>query len=184
MGSPANDVADWILMPWSTIPLIIITTVGVYSAIILLTRLNGLRSFSKMSGFDFAMTVAIGSLFATTIATGTPPLLQGVTALASIFACQRIVALLRTKEGVMRRLIDNEPMLLMDGATILHENLEQVRVTEKDLYGKLREANVVNLKQVRAVVFESTGDISVLCNLPDANDELSEEVMFGVQKRT
>ena len=183
MGSPANDVADWILMPWSTIPLIIITTVGVYSAIILFTRLNGLRSFSKMSGFDFAMTVAIGSLFATTIATGTPGMFQGITALATIFACQRIVAFLRSRDEDLRRLIDNEPVLLMDGATVLHENLARVRVTQKDLYGKLREANVVNLKQVRAVVFESTGDISVLCNLPNADDELSEEVMAGVVKQ-
>ena len=178
-----TEVAEWVLTPWSHVPLIILTTVGTYSAIVVLTRLNGLRSFSKMSGFDFAMTVAIGSLFATTIATGTPPLFQGVTALATIFACQRVVALARTKEGSLRRLIDNAPVLLMDGSTILHENLKQVRVTEKDLYGKLREANIVNLKQVRAVVFESTGDISVLCNLPDPNDELSDEVMTGVQKQ-
>lgn len=32
-----------------------------YVAVILLTRLAGVRSFSKMSGFDFAVTVAIGS---------------------------------------------------------------------------------------------------------------------------
>ena len=83
----------------------------------------------------------------------------------------------------MRRLIDNEPVLLMDGATILHENLERVRVTQKDLYGKLREANVVNLEQVRAVVFESTGDISVLCTAASAEATLSEEVMMGVRKR-
>ena len=178
-----TDVSAWLLTPWSHVPLVILTTVCVYSAIILLTRVNGLRSFSKMSGFDFAMTIAIGSLFATTIVTQTPPMLQGITALATIFACQRVVAFLRTQEGSFRRLIDNEPMLLMDGATVLHENLEKVRVTEKDLYGKLREANVVNLKQVRAVIFESTGDISVLCSLPDADDEISEEVLMGVQRQ-
>ena len=178
-----TDVADWVLTPWGNVPLIILTTVGIYATIILLTRLNGLRSFSKMSGFDFAMTVAIGSLFATTIATETPPLFQSAVALATIFACQRAVAFLRVRDSGLRRLIDNEPMLLMDGATVLHDNLAQVRVTEKDLYGKLREANVVNLKQVRAVVFESTGDISVLCSLPSADDEISEEVMTGVQKR-
>ncbi len=183
MGTEENTVADWLLMSWDKIPLIILTTVGVYSAIVLLTRLNGLRSFSKMSGFDFAMTVAIGSLFATTIATGTPPMLQGITALATIFACQRVVAFLRSRDEDLRNLIDNSPVLLMDGPTILHENLSRVRVTQKDLYGKLREANVVNLKQVRAVVLESTGDISVLCNLPDPDDELSEEVMTGVQKQ-
>lgn len=30
-------------------------------AIVLFTRLNGLRSFSKMSSFDFALTIALGS---------------------------------------------------------------------------------------------------------------------------
>ena len=50
----------------------------------------------------------------------------------------------------------------MDGPQILEQNLKKARVTKGDLRAKLREANVINLSQVRAVVFETTGDISVL----------------------
>lgn len=45
---------------------IVAATVVVYGAILYYTRLTGLRSFSKMSASDFAMTVAVGSLFAST----------------------------------------------------------------------------------------------------------------------
>jgi hypothetical protein len=41
-----------------------IAALGIYLAVIVATRVSGLRSFTKMSAFDFAMTVAIGSLIA------------------------------------------------------------------------------------------------------------------------
>ena len=50
----------------------------------------------------------------------------------------------------------------MKGSEILHENLKKSSVTEGDLRAKLREANVIELSEVRAVVFETTGDIAVL----------------------
>ncbi len=50
----------------------------------------------------------------------------------------------------------------MDGPTIIEDNLLKARVTKGDLRSKLREANVLDLSQVRAVVFETTGDVVVL----------------------
>ena len=44
----------------------------------------------------------------------------------------------------------------------MEENLLKARVTKGDLRSKLREANVIRLSQIRAVVFETTGDIVVL----------------------
>lgn len=58
--------------------------------------------------------------------------------------------------------MDNSPLLLMDGETIIEDNLQKARVTMGDLRSKLREANATRLSQVKAVVFETTGDISVL----------------------
>lgn len=43
-----------------------------YTMIGLTPRIVGLRSFSKMSAADFAMTVAVGSLFASTISLSAP----------------------------------------------------------------------------------------------------------------
>lgn len=62
----------------------------------------------------------------------------------------------------VRKFIDNQPTLLMRNGEIIDGSLEKCKVTLSDLKAKLREANVIQLSEVKAVVFESTGDISVL----------------------
>jgi len=47
--------------------MIVLSSFGIYSAVIIYTRIFGKRSFSKMSSSDFAMTVALGSITATII---------------------------------------------------------------------------------------------------------------------
>ena len=57
--------------------------------IIFLVRVVGLRSFSKMTNFDFVMTVAMGSLLAgASQSSEWTGLLQTLTAMASLFAVQ------------------------------------------------------------------------------------------------
>ncbi len=154
---------------------IILTAIGIYIAIIIFTRIAGKRSFSKMSSFDFAMTVALGSMVATTVLSKSVSLWEGVVGVAAIYVLQLFVAILR-RFKIVQNAVDNSPLMLMDGQTILHENLKKARVTEADLRSKLREANVIRLKEVRAVVFEATGDISVLHT--DKDDEELEDYLY------
>jgi uncharacterized membrane protein YcaP (DUF421 family) len=142
--------------------MVIISTVGIYVALILFTRIAGLRSFSKMSSFDFAITVAIGSIIASTILAEDPPLLQATVALGALYVVQMTVAAFRGKSTLMSTLVDNQPLLLMKGTQVLDHNLKKAKVTHNDLHAKLREANVTQLSQVKAVVMEATGDVSVL----------------------
>ncbi|MEP0546470.1 MAG: YetF domain-containing protein [Rhodothermales bacterium] len=159
---------NWITTSGSAVLMVIVSAVGMYAALILLTRLFGLRSFSKMSGFDFAVTVSIGSILAGTVLTPSPPLLQALVALATLYALQIGLAAWRARSSTVADVVDNQPVLLMAGRTILHDNLRRVNVSEADLRAKLREANVLSLDSVHAVVFESTGDVSVLHG--DADD--------------
>lgn len=152
----------WLITSWSAILMVILTTIGIYITLIVYTRLAGLRSFSKMSSFDFAMTVAVGSLIASTILTQNPPLIQAMVALAMLYILQMMVAKLRGISQAISRVVDNQPLLLMRGSEILEKNLKEAKVTHDDLRAKLREANVTQLSQVKAVVMEATGDFSVL----------------------
>ncbi len=151
----------WFNTSLSSLLAITITAAGIYVAVIVFTRIAGKRSFSKMSSFDFAMTVAIGSIIATTVLTQSVSLLEGIIGLAAIYLLQTAAAILR-RFRFFRDTVDNAPFLLMDGPNILEENLRKGKVTKGDLLSKLREANVLRLDQVKAVVFETTGDISVL----------------------
>lgn len=152
---------QWIDASYPSLLAICLSALGIYTAVILFTRIAGKRSFSKMSSFDFAMTVAIGSIMASTVLNSSVSLVQGVVGLAAVYILQISAAFLR-RFSFFSNLIDNTPLLLMDGPVLLEHNLKKARVTEGDLRAKLREANVISLSQVRAVVFETTGDISVL----------------------
>ena len=150
---------QWIAISPAQLGMIFLSSIVVYVAILLYTRLVGLRSFSKMSAGDFAMTIAVGSLFGATISSPNPTLLMGLFAILCVFAGQWTLAVLRRNSSFISRLVE---LLLMTRSDILHENLSRANVTESDLFGKLREANAFHMDQIIAVVFETTGDVSVI----------------------
>lgn len=153
---------DWISMPPMMIAVILTKILGMYIALIIFTRIAGLRSFSKMSGFDFAVTVAIGSVFASVILAKDPPLAQGIVALAFMFCVQMSLAELRKRSDTIEQISSNDPRLIMIGDKMLKDQMRAAKISETDLYAKLREANVLCFSQIDAVVAETTGDVSVL----------------------
>lgn len=175
-----GQTMHWITTTWTSAAMVALTTTGIYLAVIVHTRLAGLRSFSKMSSFDFAMTVAVGSVVASTALTDDPPLLQGVVALSSLFALQLGVAWARERSSLARQIVDNSPVLLMRGSEILDDAMRRTEITRGDLLAKLREANVLHLGQVRAVVLETTGDISVLHVAGGDDTRLDDLLLEGV----
>lgn len=173
---------EWFNFSTSGLWAICITGIGIYLIVIIYTRLAGKRSFSKMNSFDFAITVALGSMVATTVLSKSVSLWDGAIGLAILYVLQLTTAYLR-RFDIVANLTDNTPLLLMDGQEIHYENLKKARVTESDLRAKLREANVLALSQVRAVVFETTGDITVL-HTADNDQALEEWLISGVKRQS
>lgn len=174
-------MSSWLSTTLAAAAMVVVSAVGIYASLMILTRVAGLRSFAKLSSFDFAITVAIGSLVASTIITPDPPLLQAVVGLASLYGIQMLVAFLRQRSGAARSTMDNAPLLLMDGTRVHRENLRSAGLTEDDLRAKLREANVLRMEEVRAVVMESTGDVSVLHGDPEG-PELEPALLESVER--
>lgn len=152
----------WVSTTPETLGLIALSAATMYAAILALTRLTGLRSFAQMSAFDFAMSVAVGSLLASTIISGSISLFEGAFGLGCLFLLQATIGLARERSSRVSNLVDNQPMLLMDGSEVLHENLAAARITSTDLLSKLRAANVSDFDEVHAVILETTGDVSVI----------------------
>lgn len=168
---------DW-LVQVQDLALVPVTALGVYVVIILFTRLNGLRSFSTMSAFDFAITVATGSLLASTILNPRPSLAEGVLGLASLFLLQRVVAFLRRSKRI-QRWVDNEPRVLVRRGEVREDNLRRCHMTMDDLRAKVREAGLLRMEDVEAAVMETTGRVSVLARREgtEVDDRLLRNVL-------
>lgn len=129
----------------------------------LMIRVVGLRSLSKMTNFDFVMTVALGSVLAAAVTADKWTVFgQCIFAMTGLFIVQWLVARARKDSDAFERVIDNEPIFLMRDGKFCEDALKATRVAQSDVFAKLREANVLSLSEVRAVVLETTGDVSVL----------------------
>ena len=173
-------IEQWLTTSWTEVWLVVVSAVAILAVLVATIRLVGLRSLSKMSSFDFAVTVALGSVLAT-VATSSTSLLNGAVAIVALLGTQFVIALVRQRTRV-GDVVDNEALLLVRDGEFVDAALRESRVTRSDVIAKLREANVLHLDQVRAVVLESTGDVSVLHGDGPVDDVLLEGVrVAGVE---
>ena len=145
--------------------------------VVFVVRVIGLRTFSKMTAFDFVATVATGSLLAGACqATTWPEFAQPTLAISALLGAQFVIAKLRQASDGFEEVVQNEPVILMREGEIFDAALSETRVARADLIAKLREANALRFLDVRAVVLETTGDISVL-----HGDTLEQEILEGAR---
>ena len=144
--------------------------------VVILIRINGLRSLSKMTNFDFVMTIALGSLLATAAGADSWQVFgQSLAAQAALFFVQWGTAKLRRSSDTIETVMQNAPVFLMRDGQFCEDALDTTRVAKSDVIAKLREANALDLDKVHAVVLETTGDVSVL-----HGDRLDERLIENV----
>ncbi|MEM8736999.1 MAG: YetF domain-containing protein [Planctomycetota bacterium] len=171
---------DWFTTDVATLGAAALGAAVIYFTVIVMTRLAGVRSFAKISGFDFAMTIAVGAVLASTAMSASVPV--GVAVLGMLSLIQWGLSRRRGASGRFSETIDNQPILVMAEGEILTDSLARSGVTRGDLMGKLRETNAIEMRRVRAVVVETTGDVSVLHGDPEV--PRAPELLEGVKDRS
>ena len=156
------DWSAWLSVDWQQVVGIFVAAIGIYIGLMLPTRLMGLRSFSKLSSHDFAMTVGVGSILASTVLSKTPALLQGFIAMIALFAIQAFISVLRRHSKPLKAMVDNQPIVLMAHGQYISKNLKEANLAKSDVQEVLRKNGIKSLQQVFAVIMETTGDMSVI----------------------
>jgi uncharacterized membrane protein YcaP (DUF421 family) len=154
----------WFSIEWQQVLGISLSALGFYLGLMLFTRLMGLRSFSKLSSHDFAMTVGIGSILASTVLSDSPSLSQGLFAVAVLFMIQGVISVIRRKVKPLKSLIDNQAIILMAHGEYFLDNLKEANLSTSDVQEVLRKNGLKSKSEVFAVIMETTGDMSVIKN--------------------
>lgn len=133
-----------------------------YLLVIVLLRVSGKRTLSKMNAFDFIVTIALGSVLASVILDDSISLLEGGTALAVLIFGQFVITFLSSRSKSVMKLVKAQPTLIYHRGEFLSEVLERERVTEEEVLAAARRSGHSSLDSVAAVVLESDGTFSVL----------------------
>lgn len=133
-----------------------------YTALLLLVRISGKRTLSKMNAFDLIVTVALGSTLATILLSKDTALAEGVLALALLIFLQFVITWLSVRSEKVSRLVKAEPRLLFHKGEFLRSAMKKERVNEGELLQAMRSKGVSSVAKVEAVVLETDGSFSVL----------------------
>ena len=146
---------------WTSLGNTLLAVLITYPLLLLVLRLGGKRTLSKMNAFDFVVTVAIGSLVASTVLTGTP-VANGVAAVAALVALQALVTWLSVRSDRFEALVKARPTLVFHDGRFLEGAMRHERITREEIRTALRSESVSRVEGVSAVVLESDGTLSVL----------------------
>ena len=158
---------------WSSLGTVLLSALLTYPLLILVLRLGRKRTLSKMNAFDFVVTVAIGSIVASTLLS-TAPVANGLAAVAALVALQSVVTWLSVRSDRFEALVKSTPALVLHDGRYLDGVMRAEHVTREEIRGAIREAGHAGTAGVAAVVLESDGGFSVLTRVP-AGAEASVE---------
>ncbi|HEX6860767.1 MAG TPA: YetF domain-containing protein [Caulobacteraceae bacterium] len=128
----------------------------------LLLRISGKRTLSKMNAFDSVVTIAIGSTFASALISRDVTIASAVSAIALLVFLQFAITWLSVRLGWVRRGVKAEPRLLYHDGRVIEPALKRERVSREELEAAARSRGYGDLAQVKAVVLETTGEFSVI----------------------
>ena len=146
------------------IPLLekLIRSVVVYLFLLIAFRLAGKRQVAQITAFDLVVLLIISNVVQNAVIGNDNSLGGGLFGATVIFLINAVVAWLTFRFKRIERLVEHTPTVLVRSGRILRENLRRERLSLPEFRASLRQHGVVSLRDVRYVILEEDGHITVL----------------------
>jgi len=139
-----------------------VRTTAVYLFTIAAVRVAGRRTLAQMSAFDILVTVAIGTLAASTVLPSDPALSEFAAALLTLLGLQVSLGAARQRFAAVERVLDFRPKAIYrDGHLEVARAPWTAQLTRSDVESQMRQQGLGDLEEATVVVLEPTGKTSV-----------------------
>lgn len=167
---------------WDNLWRVILIGSLAYAGLIVLLRISGNRTLSKMNSFDLVVTVAFGSTLSTILINRNITLAEGLTAVALLVILQYAITWLSVRSSKISGIVKTTPTLLVKDGRLIDDALKKVRVTKDEIHAAIRQNGIGSVDQVRAIIMETDGSLSVISQ-SKAGDLSALEGVNGMSDR-
>jgi uncharacterized membrane protein YcaP (DUF421 family) len=165
---------------FNTIERTIIIGFCAYIALILLLRISGKRTLSKLNAFDMVVTIAMGSTLSSILINKNVTWAQGTTAFIMLIGLQFIIAKLAVHIPFINELIKSDPKILYLDGDYHTGAMRKERVMKKEILQAARSQGISSMSEIDAVVLETDGSISII----KKSDQQPKETLQDVKGYT
>ena len=167
---------------WKILGEITVVAIFVYVLLVVILRITGKRTTSKMNNFDWIVTVALGSMVSTVILIEEVLLLEGLVGITSLILLQYAVTWLAARSSRFEHVVKASPRLLYYGDEFQQEAMRSERVTQEEIISWIRLQGHTSLDEVVAIVMETNAELSIIVGSPEGTISTLDTVDGAVEK--
>jgi uncharacterized membrane protein YcaP (DUF421 family) len=153
---------------WSRLGVLVVIGVAAYAWLIVVLRVSGKRTLSKLNAFDFVVTVAFGSTLATVVLSRETPLAEGLAALTLLAVLQFAISF-ASRWRPVGDAVRSAPRAVVIGGQIDEHALAAERMTRGELLQVARQHGHGSFTEIDLMVLETDGSVSVVADRGDAS---------------
>lgn len=140
---------------------VILKSILVYFIVLILLKFMGKREIGQVSLFDFAIILIISDVLVFSIEDKTNNFWHYFICGLLLTIIQRLISFLLLKSRKIRVKFDGEESIIIYDGKLNVEEMKKQRYNMDDLILQLRLSNVSSLKEVKYLILENNGRISV-----------------------
>lgn len=168
------ELGSFFFAGWDSLARIVLVGMPAYFILLAMLHLSGKHSLAKNNAYGLVITVALGSALSSAVISKQVSLADGVVAIGLLLALQYVLATLASRWKWARRVLTQEPTLLMREGRLLHDAMRRERVTKSEVLAVVRGHGLGSLEQVGAVVLETDGSFSVITDVGPSRSALDD----------
>jgi uncharacterized membrane protein YcaP (DUF421 family) len=128
----------------------------------MLTRVIGRRELTSLQPFDLILLIVLGDSIQQGLTQDDYSVTGAVIAVGTIASLQVLTSWTAFKFPRLRRVLDGQPIVLVEDGRVIERNLRRERLTIDDLAEQARENELASLAEVQWAIFETSGTISFI----------------------
>ena len=153
---PASNRHEILTVIWHTL--------FVYFFLIFMVRILGRRQLGQLNVVDLVVIIILGSAVETAMVAGITHLDAGIVCALTLLLANRGIAFISQRSPRFRRMLSGNPVLLVRNGEFIEEHLKRTGFSKEDVMQAVRERERDSLSDIRFVVLERDGAITVVPN--------------------
>src|SRR5581483_2368699 len=109
--------------------------IAIFFFILLLTRVIGRRELSSLAPFDLILLIVLGDSLQQGLTQDDYSVTGALIAVTTIAVLQRVVSYVSFRFGPMRRILEGEPVVIVQDGRVIEPNLRRERLTPSPARG-------------------------------------------------
>ena len=135
---------------------------ALFAFVFLLTRVIGRRELSSLQPFDLILLIVLGDAIQQGLTQDAYSVTGAIIAVGTIAVLQVVTSYVAFKFRWARRVLDGDPIVVVQDGKVIEQNLKRERITEEELAEEARGQQISSFDEIEWAVFEPSGRISFI----------------------